>query len=60
MEDMLNVWLSGLERDGVVVHYDPETPQGWSYVLPREGIDKDLIRQPERQTGRRAGTKPVV
>ena len=59
MEGMLNVWLSGLERDGVVVHYDPDTPQGWWYVPPRKGIDKDLIRQPERQTGRRAGIERV-
>lgn len=54
MEEMLNVWLAGLKRDGTVVHYDPETPDGWWYVPRREGVDKDLIREPERRTGRRA------
>ena len=52
MDDMLDVWLSGLERDGNVVHYDPDTAEGWWYVPRREGVDKDLIREPERRTGR--------
>lgn len=55
MEDMLNVWLAGLERDGSVIHYDPDTAEGWWYVPRRVGIDNDLIRVPERRTGRRAG-----
>lgn len=53
MEDMLNVWLVGLQRDKTVVHYDPDTEEGWWYVPRREGIDTDLIRVPERATGRR-------
>lgn len=53
MRDMLNAWLAGLERDGTVIHYDPDTPEGWWYVPRREGIDTDLIRVPERKTGRR-------
>lgn len=55
MDDMLSVWKQGLERDDAVVHYDPDTEEGWWYVPRREGIDTDLIRVPERKTGRRAG-----
>lgn len=55
MGEMLEVWKAGLERDGAVVHYDPTTEEGWWYVSRREGIDTDLIRVPERRTGRRAG-----
>lgn len=61
----LNSWLQGL-RDGnggkgVVVHYDPDTVEGWHYVN-RVKADKDIIRTPEvaallakRATARRAG-----
>jgi hypothetical protein len=55
MEDMLNVWIDGLNRDGTVVHYDPDTDAGWWYVPRRKGVDTDLIRVPERKTGRRNG-----
>lgn len=54
MADMLAVWLRGIEADGTVVHYDPETEEGWWYVPRREGVDTDLIRVPERVTGRRS------
>lgn len=53
VEDMLDVWLVGLAEDGTVVHYDPDTEAGWFYVPPREGIDTDLIRVPDKVTGRR-------
>lgn len=56
MEEMLNAWLWGLANDGTVVHYDPDTKEGWWYVPRRQGVDKDLIREPKRRTGRRAGT----
>jgi hypothetical protein len=56
MEDMLDTWLRGLREDGTVVHYDPDTDEGWWYVPRREGVDLDLIREPERRTGRRSGT----
>jgi len=55
MSDMLATWLRGLQEDGAVVHYDPTTDEGWWYVSRREGIDNDLIRVPDRATGRRAG-----
>lgn len=51
--ETLEVWLSGLAQDGTVVHYDPDTAEGWWYVPRREGIDEDLIREPVRRTGRR-------
>lgn len=41
-------WLRGLEEDNTVVHYDPDTDQGWFYVPRREGVDTDLIREPDR------------
>lgn len=53
VETMLDVWLRGLAEDGQVVHYAPETAEGWWYVPRREGIDRDLIREPEQRTGRR-------
>lgn len=46
----LNSWIQGLHEGnkgrGVVVHYDPETLQGWHYVN-RVKADKDIIRTPE-------------
>jgi len=56
-EDMLDTWLRGLAADDAVVHYDPTTDAGWWYVPRREGIDNDLIREPERRTGRRSGVE---
>jgi len=52
--EMLEPWLRGLYADDTVVHYDPETAEGWWYVPRRAGIDLDLIREPERATGRRS------
>ena len=46
-------WLRGMERDGTVVHYEPDTEQGWFYVPRREGIDTDIIRVPEQKTTHR-------
>lgn len=40
----------GLEQDGVVVHYDPDTDEGFFYVPARKGVDTDLIRVPDRKT----------
>ena len=53
-EYALEGWLRGVRRDGVVLHYDPDTAKGWSYEYPRPGIDTDLIRVPEVATSRRS------
>ena len=42
----LKVWKDLLAADDLVVHYDPETHDGFSYVARRSGIDLDLIREP--------------
>lgn len=44
---------SQLARDGLVIHYEPDTEEGWFYVPRREGIDRDIIRQPDRVTAAR-------
>jgi hypothetical protein len=46
----LDVWLANLKKDDLVVHYDPETQEGFFYVSRRDGIDTDVIRKPERPT----------
>jgi hypothetical protein len=51
----VDTWIANLKRDGLVVHYDPDTEQGWFYVPAREGIDTDLVRVPDRPTGRKKG-----
>lgn len=43
-------WLRNLKEDGAVVHYDPDTEQGWFYVKRRPDIDTDIIRRPVRKT----------
>lgn len=50
MEHQLAVWKENLAADKAVVHYDPDTEEGFFYVPRREGIDTDLIRVPERKT----------
>jgi hypothetical protein len=49
VEQRLNVWIANLKEDGLVVHYDPELEFGFVYVPAREGIDNDLIREPDRR-----------
>jgi hypothetical protein len=56
----VDAWLRGMEENGTVLHYDPETEQGWFYVPRRADVDKDIIREPDAKTGgtvarRRAG-----
>lgn len=46
----LDAFLDHLAEDGLVIHYDPDTEEGFFYVAPREGIDTDIIRVPERPT----------
>lgn len=45
----LDRFRAAREREGTVVHYDPEDPRGrggWMYVDRRPGIDEGLIRSP--------------
>ena len=49
----LESWKKSLEEDSLVVHYDPETEEGFFYV-PREPQDTDLIRKPMLKTGNQA------
>lgn len=48
----VDAWIAGMDVNGTVLHYDPDTEQGWFYVPRRDGTDKDLIREPERRTGK--------
>jgi hypothetical protein len=41
----LETWLAGLEADDAVIHYDPDTEQGFWRVPRRAGVD-DIIRDP--------------
>ncbi|WP_406409667.1 hypothetical protein OG923_12705 [Streptomyces halstedii] len=45
-------WLKMLEDNNAVVHYDPDTEEGWFYV-PREESDDDIIRRPAKKTTQR-------
>lgn len=45
-------WLAMLEENNAVVHYDPDTEEGFFYV-PREPQDDDIIRRPRRKTTQR-------
>ncbi|WP_026923124.1 hypothetical protein [Glycomyces arizonensis] len=49
-EKRIDNFINRLKRDGLVVHYDIDTKEGFFYVPAREGIDTDLIREPERKT----------
>ncbi|MFC3504440.1 hypothetical protein ACFOOK_26210 [Micromonospora krabiensis] len=46
----LESWLRNLGEQDAVVHYDPDTEQGWWLVPRRPGVDTDIIREPERKT----------
>ena len=45
----LEPWKQDLVEGGLVVHYDPDTEQGFFYV-PARPEDADLIRVPRRKT----------
>ena len=49
----LAAWVSRLEDRAEVVHYDPTTVDGFSYV-PRSPKDDDIIRRPPHKTRLRA------
>lgn len=46
-------WKTYLEENNLVVHYDPDTDEGF-FLVPREERDTDLIREPEVRTGNQA------
>lgn len=48
----LTSWLNMLNEKQLVVHYDPDTDEGFFYV-PREAKDTDIIRKPARKTSTR-------
>ncbi|MGW7434735.1 hypothetical protein [Streptomyces sp. NPDC054849] len=48
----LESWKNMLEEENAVVHYDPDTKDGFFYV-PREPGDDDLIRRPQEKTTQR-------
>ena len=45
----VDVWISNLKADGLVVHYDPDSEEGFQYV-PARKKDTDLIRVPDHKT----------
>jgi|SRR5690606_26281058 len=49
----LEAFKERLVSDDRVVHYDPDTEQGWFYVPRRPGVDTDLVRVPDASTARR-------
>lgn len=53
MTGRLDRWLAQMETDNTVVHYDPETEEGFFYVKRRPKSDPDLIRTPPRKTTQR-------
>lgn len=52
-DHQLDAWLAGLEREDLVVHYDPDTVEGFFYVPRRPGVDLSVIREPGRVERRR-------
>lgn len=44
----LTVWLDTLDRAGAVVHYEPDTDQGFWFVPKEPG--EDLVRMPDHKT----------
>ncbi|WP_326554685.1 hypothetical protein [Micromonospora sp. NBC_01813] len=49
----LNGFLANLEAQDAVVHYDPDTEQGWWLVHRRPEVDTDIIRVPDKVTRER-------
>lgn len=44
-EKRLDNWKAQLKDEGMVVHYEYNSPEGFFYVKAREGIDLGLIRE---------------
>ncbi|WP_438470804.1 hypothetical protein [Streptomyces asiaticus] len=49
----LESWLAMLEEEDAVVHYDPDTEDGFFYVPRQEGDDDIIHRPPHKTTQRR-------
>lgn len=47
----LKLFRERLDRENRVVHYDPDTEQGW-WLLPRKESDDDIVRKPAKATTR--------
>ncbi|AKY03713.1 transcriptional repressor [Streptomyces phage Lannister] len=48
-QSRLKNWKAMLEEENAVVHYDPDTEEGFFYV-PRQPGDDDIIHKPKRKT----------
>ncbi len=48
-EQLLLSWERRLYGAGRVLHYDPDTEQGWWYVEAEPGVDLGIIREPDRR-----------
>jgi hypothetical protein len=48
----LQVWKDRLNRNGAVIHYEPESEEGFWPVHREAGIDLGLIREPDRRKRR--------
>lgn len=46
LEKQRERWIAGLMLDNTVIHYDPETPEGFWRFPRREGIDTWYVREP--------------
>jgi hypothetical protein len=51
-ESRVDSWKAMLEEEDAVVHYDPDTEDGFFYI-PRESQDDDLIRRPRQKSTQR-------
>lgn len=61
VEAQLNLFLRSAKELDFVVHYDPDTEQGWFRVPRRKGIDTGLIRDPFKDDhGRQVVDPPNV
>ncbi|MET8084674.1 hypothetical protein [Micromonospora sp. NPDC005237] len=49
--------LRDLKERHAVVHYDPDTEEGF-HLVPREPEDEDIIRQPAKVTRKRRSRDP--
>jgi hypothetical protein len=49
MEARLRRWRHELELRGLVVDYDPGSEEGFVLVPRRQGVDHDLIREPDTE-----------